>query len=246
MSILDQDFDIDDDAMYRSVFLEYIVRESKYHQVILLLDPDNVVDMYQLRNKFPDNKDLYDMSQCQTGDYVDFVKKYVLPFVEGNINYLLLDNIDKIPDIDDKKDFETLLRYMAKREDYDAFRCLNAPVSDTKFTRMTIIDFAQVKGRLIMRCAEVPEFLQKFTYIMVDCRNYVQLVDEMLADEMSGDSQKQSTFAGRGNGKCGKVRPEDCIPPDGLKDLPSIGFPGSDLIDPETGNKIAEAEGYQP
>ena len=93
MSILDSDFDVTDEVTYRSVFLDFVVEESKYQQVILLLDPDDVVDMNQLRNKFPDNKVLFDMSQCKPGDYVDFVKQYVLPFVNGSINYLLLDNI---------------------------------------------------------------------------------------------------------------------------------------------------------
>ncbi len=178
MSILDKDFDINEDATYRAAFLYYIARESKWHQVILLFDPDNVVDMNQLRNIFPDNKALYDVSQCTKGGYVDFVKQYVLPFVDAHINYLLIDNIDKTTDIECKDDFENLLRYMAKREDYDVFQ--NA----RNFSRIaSTIDFAQVEGCLIMRCDEVPAFLQSFTYIMIDCRNYVQLATGMPQDK---------------------------------------------------------------
>ncbi len=180
------------------------------------------------------------MSQCQTGGYVDFVKQYVLPFAGGSINYLLLDHIDKIPDIRERTDFEQLLRFMAKGDEYDPFQNIH------DLGRTETINFGGLKNTLIMRCAEVPEFLQRYTYIIVDCRNYVQYVDEMLAAEKREDSQKQSTFAGRGSGKCGTVRLEDCIPPEGLKGLPGIGLPGPDLIDPEVGKKIAEAEGDQP
>lgn len=176
MSILDPNFDIDDDVEYRGNFLEFIVRETKCHRVILLLDPDNVVNMYQLKNRFPDNKVLFDMSQCKPGCYVDFVKQYVLPFVNGSINYLLLDHIDKIPDIYERADFEQLLKFMAKGDEYDPFQNIH------DVGRTGTLDFGNLNNNLLMRCAEVPEFLQKFTYIVVDCRNYVQYVDEMLED----------------------------------------------------------------
>ena len=176
MSILDPNFDIDDDVIYRGNFLEFIVRETKYQQIILLLDPDNVVDMYQLKNRFPDNKVLFDMSQCNPGGYEEFVKQYVLPFVNGSIDYLLLDNIDKIPDIEERDEFEQLLKFMAKGEEYDPFQNIH------NVGRIGTLDFGNLNNHLVMRCAQKPEFLQEFTYIMVDCRNYIQLVNEMIED----------------------------------------------------------------
>lgn len=240
MSILGNDFDFNEDNLYRDVFLDYIVRKSKYHQVILLLDPDKMVDMQALENKINNDQDngmamFCDMSECQASNYVPFVIQLTRPFAQGAIDYLLLDNIDKIPDSEMREEFEQLLKYMAKREDYDPLQ----NITETNEKRVTL-DFSK-EGRLIMRCSKVPEFLQNFTYIMIDCRNYAQLVNEK-----DVDSEKQSSFAGRGSGKFGIVRLEDCIPPKELKDLPNIGFPSHDIISREIGNKIAEAEGYPP
>ena len=61
---------------------------------------------------------------------------------------------------------------MAKGEEYDPFQNILA------LGRTKTISFRDLK--LIMRCAKEPKYLQNYTYFVVDCRNYVQIVDEML------------------------------------------------------------------
>ena len=186
MSILDSDFDIDDDLMYRSVFLQYIANEAENFLVILLVDPDNVVNMPNLQGVFPKKATkLCDMSQCQTADYVPFVQQFALPLAQGKIDLLLLDNIDQIPDSELKDEYEQLLKYMAKRELYNPFQNLVGTEYEP-VKRSENVDFSNVQ--LIMRCAEVPNYLQRDTYILINCQNYTQFVDEM-----PEDSQKQST-----------------------------------------------------
>ena len=93
MNILDPNFDIHDDDVHRLVFLDYIIKESDKFPVILLLDPDRVVDMQSIENRINNYSDLglamsCDMSQCQTSNYVPFVNQLARPFAQGAIDYL--------------------------------------------------------------------------------------------------------------------------------------------------------------
>ena len=183
MSILGNDFDFNEDNLYRDVFLDYIVRKSKYHQVILLLDPDKMVDMQALENKINNDQDngmamFCDMSECQASNYVPFVIQLTRPFAQGAIDYLLLDNIDKIPDSEMREEFEQLLKYMAKREDYDPFQNIH----DIEPIKRGIEDFSKA-GHLIMRCSETPSFLQSDTFTLIDCNNYVRLTIEFVTKD---------------------------------------------------------------
>lgn len=59
----------------------------------------------------------------------------------------------------------------------------------------------------------------------------------------SGDDNQQNPRDSKSGGNQGVVRPEDCIGPDALDKIPST--PGT-MIDGETGEDIAEKEGYTP
>ena len=184
MNILDPNFDIHDDDVHRLVFLDYIIKESDKFPVILLLDPDRVVDMQSIENRINNYSDLglamsCDMSQCQTSNYVPFVNQLARPFAQGAIDYLLLDKIDEIPDSELRNDFEQLLKYMAKKEDYDPFQNIHDVETDIK--RETE-DFSNA-GHLIMRCSETPSFLQSDTFVLIACKDFVRLTAEFVTKD---------------------------------------------------------------
>ena len=183
MSILDPNFDIDDKTESRLYQEQMIADEVLKHvggNSILLFDPHNEFNLTSLQNKLKGATKYYDLSQCKAGDYIDFVNHYVLPLVNGQIDNLLVDNIDKIPDIEDKDDFENLLRYFAKGDSYDPFQNFIYADDDERIKIIGTIDFERHKNRLIMRCTEVPEFLQRFTFIMIDCRLFALYVHQYL------------------------------------------------------------------
>lgn len=181
MSLLAPNFDINDDNLYRWVFLDYIIKESDIFPVILLLDRNNVVDMQELTSKINgQGKGLAmycDMSQCQASNYIPFVNQLARPFAQGAIDYLLLDNIGKIPKSKLRDEFKQLLKYMAKREYYDPY----IPGSESGIKRGTE-DFGKA-GHLIMRCSRTPSFLQWDTYIRIKCKDYVRLTTEFVAND---------------------------------------------------------------
>ena len=180
MSILDPNFDIDEKTLVQEQMIAEQVLKYVEHSSILLFDPHDEFNLNSLRDKLEGVAHYYDLAQCKAGDYVDFVNRYVFPLVNGQIDHLLVDNIDKIPDIEDKDDFENLLRFLAKGEDYDPFQNFTYTDEDKRIKRIGTIDFEQYKNRLIMRCAEVPEFLQSFTCIIVDCRFFALYVHQYL------------------------------------------------------------------
>ena len=116
-----------------------------------------------------------DMSQCQASDYVPFVDQLARPFAQEAIDYLLLDKINEIPDSELRDDFEQLLKCMAKRENYDPFQNIPGIKSGTE-------DFGKA-GHLIMRCSEIPSFLQSYTFIAVLCKDYVRLTTEFVTKD---------------------------------------------------------------
>lgn len=183
MSILGQDFDIEDKTTRRCVQEQMItdkVLENVEHNSILLHDPHDEFNLCSLQGKLKGVTKHSDLSQCKAEDYVDFVNHFALPLVKGQIDYLLVDNIDKIPDIEDKEDFENLLRFMAKGDSYDPFQNFNYTDEDKRIKRVGPIDFKQYKNRLIMRSSEVPSFLESLTYFLIDCRLFALYVHKYL------------------------------------------------------------------
>ena len=182
MSLLAPNFDISEEKLRRWVFLDYIIKESDIFPVILLLDPNNVVDMQELTSEINgQGKGLAmycDMSQCQASNYIPFVNQLARPFAQGAIDYLLLDNIGKIPKSKLRDEFKHLLKYMAKREYYDPFQYI--PGSESGIKRGPE-DFDKA-GHLIMRCSRTPSFLQSYTYIRIKCKDYVRLTTEFVAN----------------------------------------------------------------
>ena len=186
MSILDPNFDIDEKTLVQEQMIAEQVLKYVEHSSILLFDPHDEFNLSSLRDKVEGVAHYYDLAQCKDGDYVDFVNRYVLPLVNGQIDHILVDNIDKIPDIEDKGDFENLLKYLAKGGSYNPFQNFTYMYDDKRIKRTGTIDFGLYKNSLIMRCAEVPEFLQSFTYIMVDCRLFALYVHQYLEQAQIG------------------------------------------------------------
>lgn len=180
MSILSSNYDLDVNNIFRINLHKLILDEVNFYlksqNSILLCDPHAECDMHILQNNLVGSSKYYDLAQCKAGDYVDFVKDYVLPLVYGQIKYLLVDNIDKIPKIKDKAEFENILKYLARREDYNPFQ--NYSVAHKDIPNVGTIDFDKVKDYLIMRCENVPEILTTNTYRAVDCRSFVLMVHE--------------------------------------------------------------------
>ena len=181
MSLLSSDFDIKDEDVFRNYLHSLIADEVKVglnrNNAVLLFDPHDEFDLHYLQGVLEGPTAYYDMSQCKSGDYEVFVKQYVLPLVNGQIDYLLVDNVDKIPDIEEKDVFEILLKLIAKGEEYDPFQnILYVDKGSEHICRTGTIDFDKYKNRLIMRCEEKPSFLEPFTCHIVDCRNFVLLI----------------------------------------------------------------------
>ena len=183
MSILSSNYDLDEKTIFRinqhKLILDEVKSYLKSQNAILLCDPHSECDMHILQNNLVGPSKYYDLAQCKAGNYVDFIRDYVLPLVYGQIDYLLVDNIDKIPEIKDKTEFENILKYLAKREDYNPFQNYSATPNDL-IPNVGTIDFDKVKDHLIMRCEEVPKFLTDNTYFPVDCRNFVLMVHEYM------------------------------------------------------------------
>ena len=183
MSILSPDFDIDDKTIRRSVQSQMIVNEVLKNislKSVLLLDPHDEFNLCTLQNKLEGETKYYDLSQCKAGDYVDFINQFVLPLVNGQIAYLLVDNVDKIPDIDEKEDFKNILKYIAEGGDYDPFQNILYADEEKHIVRVGAIDFSKHSNHLIMQGGEIPEFLEPFTYVFIDCRQFALWVHHYL------------------------------------------------------------------
>lgn len=207
MSILDSHFDIEDTAILPGVIVEKVQTYIKAQNTILLFDPHDEFELRTLQDKLDRDTKYCDLSQCKAGDYVDFVNQCVLPLVSGQTGYLLVDNIDKIPDIEDKEEFENLLRFLTKGDEYDPFQNFIYTDEDKRIKKTGAIDFEQCKNRLIMRCGEVPSFLASYTYYLIDCRNFALWVHQYL--ELS---QKQTPLMLIFEGKAGdsNIRLDEC------------------------------------
>ena len=179
MSILDPDFGINNDLTLQENMIILGVLQNVENNSVLLHDPHDEFNLRSLQDWLNGKTWYYDVSQCKAGDYIDFVNHFVLPLVNGQIDYLLVDNIDKIPDIEDKEDFEILLKYLAKGEEFDPFQ--NFIYSeDERIKKIGAIVFDKCQNRLVMRCGAVPSFLENCTYFLIDCRYFALCVNHYL------------------------------------------------------------------
>ena len=104
MSVLDIDelMNKTDKVTERFAVLEMIKEHfvkivTKSFLPVLLIDPDNEVDFEKLMDEIGDGVKYVDMIQYRSIPYRSFEQGIMLPFVNGNIKILLLDNIDCFP-----------------------------------------------------------------------------------------------------------------------------------------------------
>ena len=87
----------------------------------------------------------FDLSSVTEGDYELILRELSFGVAESGI---LLDNIDRIPDIPDKEDFEYLVR-MALKRDY---------LPTAKDRPIDMLDFSKIK--VGAKCSQFPDYLK--------------------------------------------------------------------------------------
>lgn len=108
------------------------------------------------------NVGYFDLSQVSDGDYALITKK----ISDFEYDGILFDNIDSIPEISEKRDFEELVRFALKRED-------DFPIPGKKY-----INFSQKK--IGCKATEFPDYLKGkslYAYFIVIDENS-EMLDE--------------------------------------------------------------------
>ena len=108
------------------------------------------------------NVGYFDLSQVRDGDYALITKK----ISDWDYDGILFDNIDAVPEISEKRDFEELARFALKRED-------DFPISGKKY-----LNFSQKK--IGCKATEYPDYLKEkslYTYFIVIDENS-EMLDE--------------------------------------------------------------------
>lgn len=118
----------------------------------LVVDTTDDIPIQQEGKLFGIHSKYLDLSQCVPGDYELFVKSFVQRRYEG----LLLDNIDNIPNNEDRDHWEVFVRFALKRE--NDFQPFNMPKS---------IHFGQL--HIAARCKRVPDYLdgRSLQYVII-------------------------------------------------------------------------------
>ena len=82
---------------------------------VLFIDGANAFDLNQYRKYCPGKNMLYiDVSQVKEGDYKSISTDLAAKKYDG----VMFDNIDKIPDIKDFENWQYLIKYALKKEEY--------------------------------------------------------------------------------------------------------------------------------
>ena len=119
MGILDNDFEKKIDR--RVLIIEPRIRAFKRIFLqdnslcpVMICAPDDF-NLYRIKEELKGecNVGYFDLSQVRDGDYELITKK----ISDWEYDGILFDNIDAIPEISEKKDFEELVRFALKRED---------------------------------------------------------------------------------------------------------------------------------
>ena len=168
MGILDKDFEKELDR--RILIIEPRIRAFKRIFLqdnslcpVMICAPEDF-NLYRIKeeSKGECNVGYFDLSQIRDGDY-NLVTKKISDFEYDGI---LFDNIDSIPEISEKGDFEDLVRFSLKRED-------DFPISGKKY-----LNFSQKK--IGCKATEFPDYLKEkslYTYFIVIDENS-EILDE--------------------------------------------------------------------
>ena len=125
---------------------------------VLLIDSDNEVDLEKLKEEIGDGVEYFDMTVFISSPYRTFEQGVILPFVNGDIKVLLLDNVDSLPDDPQFDDHRSILRSMMKSD-----LCYIYP------DKMN----ADEQGHIGMRCSVLPDFTPSNCPALIDCKSEI-------------------------------------------------------------------------
>ena len=136
-------------------FKRYFLKDNCFCPVMICAPED--FNLYRIKKETAGecNVGYFDLSQVKDGDYALITKK----ISDWEYDGILFDNIDSIPEISEKKDFEELVRFALKRED-------DFPIPGNK-------DLNFGKKKIGCKATEYPDYLKgKSTYA------YIIVIDE--------------------------------------------------------------------
>lgn len=136
-------------------FKRYFIKDNCFCPVMICTPED--FNLYRIKEETASecNVGYFDLSQVRDGDY-ELITKKISDWEYGGI---LFDNIDAVPEISEKRDFEELVRFALKRED-------DFPIPGKKY-----LNFSQKK--IGCKATEYPDYLKgKSTYA------YIIVIDE--------------------------------------------------------------------
>lgn len=142
-------------------FKRYFIQDNCFCPVMICAPED--FDLYRIKKETAGvcNVGYFDLSMVSDGDYALITKK-----IYWECDGILFDNIDAIPEISEKRDFENLVKSALKRED-------DFPIFDNNS-----IDFSQKK--IGCKTTEYPDYLKgvsTYTYFIVIDENS-EMLDE--------------------------------------------------------------------
>ncbi|MCM1452125.1 MAG: hypothetical protein NC102_07690 [Clostridium sp.] len=151
MSLLSEDFEDEFfSALDKSIEFERMFQKGVS---VLVIDPN---DKFKLNDRPKEDQTIlyFDMSECAEGDFARIARKIYEHVKAGELDGLLFDNIDRMPDVEDKGDLENLVAFALKNDsDY------SAPVYGDPIIGGPI-PFDRMK--VGARCREYPEFLNDY------------------------------------------------------------------------------------
>ena len=168
MGLLDPDFE---NALDRRIliiepriraFKRIFLQENSLCPVMICALDDFNLERIKEETAGEFNVGYFDLSKVRDGDYALITKK----ISDWEYDGILFDNIDAIPEISEKRDFEELVRFALKRED-------DFPISGKKY-----LNFSQKK--IGCKATEYPDYLKEkslYTYFIVIDENS-ELLDE--------------------------------------------------------------------
>ena len=171
MGLLDEDLAEVEKKLDRHVLIiEPRIRAFKreflnnHYSCPVMICPPEDFNLYRIKKETAGefNVGYFDLSQVRDGDYALITKK----ISDWEYDGILFDNIDTIPEISEKRDFEELVRFALKRED-------DFPIPGKKY-----LNFSQKK--IGCSATEYPDYLKgksTYTYFIVIDENS-EMLDE--------------------------------------------------------------------
>ena len=140
--------------MTKSELIEWISKEIKSRNqgdsFLIMGATDDEIDIPELVGFFKYN--YIDLSEVKRGDIKQLCEEIKESYNE--VEWILFDNIDKIRKIKDREDWEYIVKYVLRNEEYEMR--LNKPGGE-------LLVFPFDKLRVISRCSKWPDYLEART-----------------------------------------------------------------------------------